>query len=846
MVIGDLNRVKYPMATNRVYQVSQNQNLASNSFNIRNNNNGTINHNLNCSTQPIFQNATLFKNFSVRTEPPKRILHLEKGRRNFLKDSSRRKKSSSFPRTSLPPVSEEGISNARTPYTATTLPERVVVKAMLVEPITVKKYENATCEILEDDEEDHEFAEIQHCSDMPTSKSMEEFATSAKQSEGRRASSMSNGDIEDYINGNQNSNREFQRNAYIRSQSLPTRISNRNFSTPVQYIANTNQSVRNGRMGIYKNSSQSASSGSTVNNTNNITNTHSKTSSNIFSKLSGSGTSSKKLTNESTVDLRSDTKSQNTVTNKAYSATLNILQKGASNTYSSQNADNDKISKDVPKRNLIDFNKVMHISGKQISNINETESNRAESLSMFNEKYTKVLSQSEMNARKEWAEIQKRKAKMREEFFKVPYEECNREVIMGRLGGRFSKSEPKLNALKAEIKKNQMILRENSKRDSAPVWKTSTRAISPDIIRRRLHLETQENRLQSDELKPSPLICKENVNINPSRNLPSSLNGSAIHLTRAPKPVPLPRTKISMTKEVTHSDHSNCKENETQVVSERMGYTTQCNTADVWLRHTPDKAQHNISLVTHSSLAGPTVTVKKYRVQSIPYREKWEWAQKYCPDILPAVEKLHENQLLISSQVLSPDSVKDVSSPDFPDSSTTISSPDDSVLSSSFQYNSSIQSPTPSSGYESCAQPYSPSPIPSPDSSSYSQSIHTVDNPHFNSPTPPHNHHPYPSPTPSPTDDFTSTPHIQHTHDDSFASEYLNSSSPLETSDWSDVKRMGSRKTSDCSSSSSSSGCYSGASSPTPVPSRILPAGVDVVKPVKLPTSGQRLLPTAL
>ncbi|XP_045103155.1 LOW QUALITY PROTEIN: serine/arginine repetitive matrix protein 1-like [Portunus trituberculatus] len=55
-----------------------------------------------------------------------------------------------------------------------------------------------------------------------------------------------------------------------------------------------------------------------------------------------------------------------------------------------------------------------------------------------------------------WEMTQRRKAQMREEFFKVPYEECNKEAAQS-LGGRLNKSEPRLHTLGKDRKKRNSL-----------------------------------------------------------------------------------------------------------------------------------------------------------------------------------------------------------------------------------------------------------------------------------------------------------------------------------------------------------------------------------------------------
>ncbi|XP_050704752.1 uncharacterized protein LOC126990240 [Eriocheir sinensis] len=58
--------------------------------------------------------------------------------------------------------------------------------------------------------------------------------------------------------------------------------------------------------------------------------------------------------------------------------------------------------------------------------------------------------------RRAWDMTQRMKAQMREEFFKVPYEECNREAARS-LGGRLNKSEPRLHTLGKDRKKRNSL-----------------------------------------------------------------------------------------------------------------------------------------------------------------------------------------------------------------------------------------------------------------------------------------------------------------------------------------------------------------------------------------------------
>lgn len=58
--------------------------------------------------------------------------------------------------------------------------------------------------------------------------------------------------------------------------------------------------------------------------------------------------------------------------------------------------------------------------------------------------------------RRAWDITQRMKAQMREEFFKVPYEECNREAARS-LGGRLNKSEPRLHTLGKDRKKRNSL-----------------------------------------------------------------------------------------------------------------------------------------------------------------------------------------------------------------------------------------------------------------------------------------------------------------------------------------------------------------------------------------------------
>lgn len=58
----------------------------------------------------------------------------------------------------------------------------------------------------------------------------------------------------------------------------------------------------------------------------------------------------------------------------------------------------------------------------------------------------------QLTGKEAWEATQRKKALLREEFFRVPYEECNREALRG-LGGRLNKSEPRMHLVGRERKK---------------------------------------------------------------------------------------------------------------------------------------------------------------------------------------------------------------------------------------------------------------------------------------------------------------------------------------------------------------------------------------------------------
>lgn len=89
----------------------------------------------------------------------------------------------------------------------------------------------------------------------------------------------------------------------------------------------------------------------------------------------------------------------------------------------------------------------------------------------------------QLTGKEAWEATQKKKALMREEFFRVPYEECNREALRG-LGGRLNKSEPRMH----------LVGRERKKRNSFS-------------CKRRVHFEldylNDEKKSTDDESKPA-------------------------------------------------------------------------------------------------------------------------------------------------------------------------------------------------------------------------------------------------------------------------------------------------------------------------------------------------------
>ncbi|XP_047502860.1 flocculation protein FLO11-like [Penaeus chinensis] len=89
----------------------------------------------------------------------------------------------------------------------------------------------------------------------------------------------------------------------------------------------------------------------------------------------------------------------------------------------------------------------------------------------------------QLTGKEAWEATQRKKALLREEFFRVPYEECNREALRG-LGGRLNKSEPRMH----------LVGRERKKRNSFS-------------CKRRVHFEldylNDEKKSTDDESKPA-------------------------------------------------------------------------------------------------------------------------------------------------------------------------------------------------------------------------------------------------------------------------------------------------------------------------------------------------------
>ncbi|XP_063602415.1 uncharacterized protein LOC134778509 [Penaeus indicus] len=89
----------------------------------------------------------------------------------------------------------------------------------------------------------------------------------------------------------------------------------------------------------------------------------------------------------------------------------------------------------------------------------------------------------QLTGKEAWEATQRKKALLREEFFRVPYEECNKEALRG-LGGRLNKSEPRMH----------LVGRERKKRNSFS-------------CKRRVHFEldylNDEKKSTDDESKPA-------------------------------------------------------------------------------------------------------------------------------------------------------------------------------------------------------------------------------------------------------------------------------------------------------------------------------------------------------
>ncbi|RXG60219.1 hypothetical protein Avbf_12381 [Armadillidium vulgare] len=77
---------------------------------------------------------------------------------------------------------------------------------------------------------------------------------------------------------------------------------------------------------------------------------------------------------------------------------------------------------------------------------------------MFSPAYSKTLSPETMKNRKMWADVVRKDCILEEEYYKVPYEECNREIILGR----FESSETLLNNFK-RLRKEMMEKKEQDK-----------------------------------------------------------------------------------------------------------------------------------------------------------------------------------------------------------------------------------------------------------------------------------------------------------------------------------------------------------------------------------------------
>ncbi|CAL4104939.1 unnamed protein product [Meganyctiphanes norvegica] len=91
-------------------------------------------------------------------------------------------------------------------------------------------------------------------------------------------------------------------------------------------------------------------------------------------------------------------------------------------------------------------------------------------------------------AKEAWDELQKKKAWLREQFFRSPYEECNKEACRS-LGGRMNRSEPRLNTLW------------RSERNE----KKTSEGITPIVRKRASSLERQLKRDELPKLTPFEL-----------------------------------------------------------------------------------------------------------------------------------------------------------------------------------------------------------------------------------------------------------------------------------------------------------------------------------------------------
>lgn len=91
-------------------------------------------------------------------------------------------------------------------------------------------------------------------------------------------------------------------------------------------------------------------------------------------------------------------------------------------------------------------------------------------------------------AKEAWDELQKKKAWLREQFFRSPYEECNKEACRS-LGGRLNRSEPRLNTL-WRTERNE---------------KKTSESISPIARKRASSLERQLKRDELPKLTPFEL-----------------------------------------------------------------------------------------------------------------------------------------------------------------------------------------------------------------------------------------------------------------------------------------------------------------------------------------------------